>query len=413
MRTSFAVMNKSDRVRRSGAAFTLIELLVVISLLVLLLAIGVPAFANLLRSSERSLANNAMGTAIRAARDIAQRSEGGDGALVFTMEPGGRLTMVPCIQVGDVLDRTSNNAVGGQQPIRRDVFVPHPLFRASQLPAGYTVRGFATADLIDGEWYGDKRTGNPYEAKSGPSGETSSDPNWLLPETGYYKGNKFATNKVDPDKADPDNGRNRQTFMLRFAGGTGEMTFSPTAAIVVLPIEADPAQTPSQRALVLPGLNDRPFVRARDASDLRAWAKLILNDAAFDATAQRRVARLSLIGDESVDTVLAKTVPWVAMTSERQLVADLAKGIVGPTAAKPGESVSVSLDRRTGTLYQAGEQPTLVGSDPAKLARVLNALVNGQMVISAGADKSPPPLVPEAQVFLVSAFQGNTLEVRQ
>jgi prepilin-type N-terminal cleavage/methylation domain-containing protein len=391
-------------------AFTLIELLVVISLLVLLLAIGVPAFANLLRSSERSLANNAMSTAIRAARDIAQRSEGGDGALVFSIEPGGRMTMTPCIQVGEVLDRTSG-ALVGQVPVRRDVFVPHPLFKSSQLPAGWTVRGFAPAGSIDAEWYGDQRTGNAYEIQTatGPNA-TNTEPQWLLPETAYYKGNQFSTTKADPDQ-DPDNGRNRQTFMMRFAAGTGELVYASTGSIVVLPIAPDASKQPSQRAITLPGHSDRPFVRARDAADLRLWARQILNDSAFEESGQNRVERLKLIGDESVDTVLTKTVPWVTMASERQLAADISKGKVGSGIAS-GQTLDVSLDRRTGTLYQAGEAPQLTGADPVKLARVLNALINGQMVEKDSTDK-PLPIVPEAQVFLVSAYQGNTLEVRQ
>ncbi len=394
-------------------AFTLVELLVVISLLVLLLAVGVPAFANLLRSSERSLANNAMSTAIRAARDIAQRSEGGDGALVFSLEPGGRLTMTPCIQVGEVLDRTSGN-VGSQSAVRRDVFVPHPLFKSSQLPSGWTVRGFAAAGSIDSEWYGDQRTGNAYEISTatGPNA-SNTEPQWVLPETGFYKGNKYASSGADPD-ADVNNGRNRQTFMLRFAAGTGALISSPTGAIIVLPISADPNKDPSDRKVTIQDMNNqsRDFVRARDAADLRVWARQVLNEAAFDKSATNRVARLALVGDESVDTVLAKTVPWVTMSSERQIVADLIKGKVGSGAAA-GQTVDVALDRRTGVLYQAGEEPKLVGADPKKLARVLNALINGQMVQSESTSTDPLPLVPEAQVFLVSSYQGNTLEVRQ
>lgn len=406
--------NHRHHTRRAGKpGFTLIEILVVISLFVLLLAIGVPAFASLLRSSERSLAGNALATAIRAARDIAQRSEGGDGALVFSMDPGGRLSMVPCIQVGQVLDRTSTNtATGQQEAVRRDVFVPHPLFKTSQLPTGWTVRGFASAGTIDGDWYGDFRNTNAYKVQATtPSQSTNTEPQWVLPETGYFKGNQFAASASDPDKT-TDNGRNRQTFMLRFASGTGEVTSSPSAAIIVLPITPDPNQLPVTRAITLPG--NKQYVRARDAAELRTWATQILNDAAFDASATTRIQRLELLGDESVDTALAKTVPWLTMASERQIASDLAKGKVasGPLV---GQTLAPSLDRRTASLYAAGEEPVLVGADPTKLARVLNAMVNGQMVSLTQVDDkdNPLPLVPEAQVFLVSAYQGNTLEIRQ
>lgn len=388
--------------RGGRPAFTLVELLVVISLFVLLLAIGIPAFASLLRSGERSLASNALATAVRAARDIAQRSEGGDGALVFTMEPGGRVAMVPSIMVGRLQDQDSAG-----NTVERDVFVPHPLFRASQLPSGWTVRGMASAGLIDPDWYGDDREENAYRVSG--STPTNDEAEWLLPETGFYTGNGIGREKgqspQDPDR--PDNGRKRQTFMLRFANGTGELTASPRGSIAVLPILpiGPNEQTPEDRALRIAG---REFLRARDAQDVRVWAERILNDPVFALNARNRALRRQLLGDESVDTALAKALPLVSLANERELVADLSRG-----RFDNGKQARLELDRETGSLYSADSSenaPKLVGARVRETADAINWLLDGRMVT---AQATPSPVIPPAQVFLVSAFRGNTLEVRQ
>src|SRR5436305_8362895 len=83
---------------RGRRGFTLIELLVVIAIFVLLLALAVPAVSSLMDSSEESMAQNALRSGLAAARDAAMRSSGyDDGAAVFFYEPGGRLSIVPCI----------------------------------------------------------------------------------------------------------------------------------------------------------------------------------------------------------------------------------------------------------------------------------------------------------------------------
>ena len=64
------------------SGFTLTELMVVISIVVLLMAIALPAFTGMVRDSEKSLADNQLRVAVGAGRDAAIRSSSGDGAAV-------------------------------------------------------------------------------------------------------------------------------------------------------------------------------------------------------------------------------------------------------------------------------------------------------------------------------------------
>lgn len=61
--------------RRGG--YTIVELLAVAGILIILLAFAAGALGSLLRSSERSLAENQLRVGLSAARDLALRSESG------------------------------------------------------------------------------------------------------------------------------------------------------------------------------------------------------------------------------------------------------------------------------------------------------------------------------------------------
>ena len=219
---------KADRsMKRPGAAraFTLTELLVVITLLVIVIAVGLPAFGAMLASSNRTLAIGQFKAAMSAARDAAIRSTDSDSAAVFFFEPGGRMTIVPCVQVGTVQDRDHLN--WNQYPnftVKRDVFAPAGSSEPIQLPPGWMVRAFAgSAMLDDGNanatgWYGEVPGSREYNADNG---------SWVFPETGFFN-----------QDADRDTGANnrtlRQTFMVRFEKGTGNLVVNQAFPSVVL-----------------------------------------------------------------------------------------------------------------------------------------------------------------------------------
>ena len=147
-------------------AFTLTELLVVISLIVLLLAIAVPAFSSMLYNNDRSLAENQFKIAMATARDQAIRSEGGDTAAVFLYQPGGKLRIVTCVSVAVLEDEPDSAIINIPQlppivpgPHKREIFVPISIVNPIDLPRGWTIRAYVPPQAIDtGRWF--SRTGS-------------------------------------------------------------------------------------------------------------------------------------------------------------------------------------------------------------------------------------------------------------
>ena len=152
-------------------AFTMIELLVVMAIATIMLLIAVPAFNSLAYSTRRASAENSLKGGLRTARMIAiEAGEGRDVAAVFTHEAGGRITIVPAVFVGELLDQ-----INGELK-RVEMFAPVSGVDAVQLPPGWSVRAYAPPNSIDGTtesagWY---NSGN-YPASQG---------NWVFPETG-------------------------------------------------------------------------------------------------------------------------------------------------------------------------------------------------------------------------------------
>ena len=304
----------------SRRAFTLTELLVVITLLVIVIAVGLPAFGAMLSSSNRTLAVGQFRAAMAASRDAAIRSTDSDSAAVFYFEPGGRLTIVPCIQVGTMLDRDPLNA--GQFPntsMKRDVFAPSGSSEPIQLPVGWMVRAFAgSAMLDDGNnnatgWY-PASPDREYDRRNG---------SWVFPETGFYDAD------ADSDTRSP--GRTyRQTFMVRFEKGTGNLVVNQSApAVVVSPRDSTLPQGGITRRAGTPLATD--WRRVDRSDNLAQWSKRLLSRRVVPAGGGGKVSPTDLaglIGDESGDTVLAASVDLVTLYDEKSLSAAIgARGL--------------------------------------------------------------------------------------
>lgn len=288
-------------------AFTLVELLVVVSILVIVLTLAVPAFSSMLRSSERSLAENQFRAGIAAGRDAAIQSESGDGAAVFFFEPGGRLSIVPCVHVATIRDRlTDVDPLTGEDATERDLFVPVANSEPLQLPTGWTVRGYAQAHTFDQDgsdpngWYD-----GPMWAGRAKVG------NWVFPETGFY----------DHDAG--DKGRSRQTFMVRFKKGTGEVEVADRRTCLVVDV------SPDDNFRNQPPWDGVRLDRTENlALSVRRLAALI-NDGVGTLDAESR-----LLGDIATDTVLTRPVTELALCEEKQLAKALgARGLNRVTAS--------------------------------------------------------------------------------
>ncbi|HRQ73008.1 MAG TPA: prepilin-type N-terminal cleavage/methylation domain-containing protein [Phycisphaerales bacterium] len=292
--------------RRPQRSFTLTELIIVMAVIVLLLSISIPAFSALLDSSNRSLAETRLRVAIALGREAALRSDHGDGAVVFFFEPGGRCYAAAYEMVGTIPDESEGS------PIERDVFVPVRELEPVSLPSGWMVRGLAAPRTA-----GQRNADSPwYDSDNGQRDRYADDDrNWVFPETAFF----------DPTRN--DEGRKRQTFMVRFRQGTGALALGETREALIL------APAPSTAFRNAEPYRSHNFLAAEDP---RAMVRGLLE--------RQRVSPslwpTQLLGDMASDTVLARTVPQLVLYKERELAA----------------TFRLQPDRLTGTLYK--DQPS-------------------------------------------------------
>lgn len=381
--------------RQLRRAFTIIELLVVITIITIIVLVALPRFTAMLYAQEEQLAVNLLKVAMKTGRDAALRSAGdNDAAVVFFYRPaniqsavGGRLVMLPCIKVGTFLDdprRLSTNPVQnttGVEGIQRDVFVAVDSAEPVVLPKGWTVRGYAPPNTMQ-----DPQNNSPtaaganwYEAGTGGVRYTADEGNWVFPETDFYS-------PVD-DRA----GNDRQSFMVRFKAGTGEIVSVPNDPVIVVDV--------------------RPSYDGRDAnSTKRLWDSY--DRGAFIAKILREAgpARQLILGRSSndltcSDTVLVRPVQQLALCDENKLAAAL----------------NVQVDRYSGCLYRpppavlAANDPPTASAVPAFINNVdsirINQWIEGDTNFNdqvEGADGRDEPL---ARVFSIERYTGEPRQV--
>jgi prepilin-type N-terminal cleavage/methylation domain-containing protein len=351
-------MNSNGPARKMPArrrGFTMIELLVVASIFVLLISLAVPAFSNMLYSSEQSMAENALRIGVASARDAAARgARGEDAAAVFFHEPGVGYTIVPYIYAGVVQDTLPSGT-----PINREIFVPVAGYEPVQLPRNWMIRGFAPPNSIDDHWYGSSPAvaENPYDVPA-----VRQQGNWVFPESGFYN-IQIATD-----------GRNRQTFMLRFEGGTG----------LLKPVHPDPilllAPAPTQ---AFRGTAPFSIHRADRDPEPRRFVRRVL---AIN-TGTAAVTKQQLLGDSCTDTVLGKAVPMVALYNERAFAA----------------AVGTSVNRDTGSIYTQLDRPRFLpaGGNSVIFTDRINQWIEARM---ANADS-------DARIFSIHRYLGSLEEV--
>ncbi len=312
--------------------FTLVEMLVVMLVMSIVALLTVPAFNAFSRSNTRTQAVEALKGALRSAREAARASSPGqDVCAVFVQGLGGRTSVVLARRVGLLMDQL---AIAPTDRIRREVFVPVEGQPLAALPEGTSVRGYVGAGVLrdpaalDPDWYAPSVANQIY---------AQSQPAWVAPETHLYK-HVYA----DGGLATDDDGADRNTFMLRFEGGTGDLSREVAPVLVVLPRPSATGRELSEpwasnrldrlvdaqgRARTLTEIVDQ-IVNAQPALASGTYAN-------HDAVV---VDQRLLLGHGSSDTVLAGPVVRVALYDE----VDLAAGL------------GVRTDRATGTIYWTG-----------------------------------------------------------
>ncbi|MFI4916167.1 MAG: prepilin-type N-terminal cleavage/methylation domain-containing protein [Phycisphaerales bacterium JB060] len=356
---------------RVGAGFTLVELILVIVVILILAAIAIPAYASLTYSSNQSGSVNAVQAALQSARDAAVRAGSGrDAAAVFLLGDDGRVRIV----VAQVEASIRDDAGGGAE-VQRDILVPSPGVEVFVLPRNWSVRGYARPTALstaggtlpdNAGWYEDT-----YQAADRDVGQ------WVYPETAFY------------DQSSGDNGENRQSFMVRFEGGSGRFLSSATSKALYL----DPAPTLSFRD---PGSPPWNAYRVDREENLGRFVRKVLADPTLP-----RAERLQLLGDVATDTVLVGPVGQVAVYNEKRLA-----NAIGADG----------LNRMTDTLYKpvAG---TVVGPeyDNGIFGPVTPAEINLRIGLWMRASDQTAGALPaadtsDARIFLVSRYLGQPIE---
>ncbi len=390
-------MNPRTRLIPRSLAFTLVELLVVIAIFVLLLAIAVPAFSSMLYSSEQSLADNHLRMALASARDAAVRSaQGVDAAAVFFFDPvTGHTTILPCLSAGTVQDGNPDPAAPRGSTVEREVFVPAPGYEPVQLPKGWSARGYALPRMIDDQWY----------EKTYPAGSARQQGNWVFPETGFY------------DEDDPNNkdGADRQTFMVRFEGGTGVVKEWDVSPVLVLAVNPSMAARQVSPWSYTDASGARPFRVDLEADPERfvrrvsAWP---VGAAPMNTSPVAVQLKQQLLGDVSGDTVLAKPVGQLALCNEKKLAA----------------AIGVRLDPVTNCLYKdvsatanpavppAQREPTFVAlNSPMTSGPIYTAINNWVEGHLLNPSPPPPPASPlidsDCRIYSIQRYLGTLQEI--
>lgn len=352
-------------------AFTLMELLVVISIFILLLAVGVPAFTAIAYSSERATAENMLRAGLSGARDAAVL-EGRDTAAVFIFEPGGRASIITCVRAGRLNDADLTS--DPDEPLFREVFVPIAGTPPVYLPKFWTVRGYAPEGMLDASWY--ERTYNTNALRN--------QGNWLLPETGFFASDETPSLGLTPVQLALD-GADRQTFMVRFQGGSGQLAPGATDPILVL----SPTAASDFRSQIPHFAANRAD---RETDPDRFIARVLLADSG-GGLGLTLAQRQDLLGDRSSDTILAKPIGQLALANERRMARQL----------------GLALDRATDSLYQAASTNGLW--DPKFIATLDPNDVNRwmeQRYVPAG---DLEPLASDVRVFIMNRYLGSPQEV--
>lgn len=429
----------------SARAFTLTELFVVIAITAIVVTVAVPSFTSLIRSSERTLSTNSVLVGATVARDIALR-DGVDAAAVFLQDEGGAVRVSIVAKAGefDDIEATIDPFVRTRPTttvatVRREVFAPVPDAPVLELAPAFGVRGYAppysmqaSADTAP-TWYdSDLYGGNQGVAtgRGGGTGQAKRVGNWVAPESGYFNQDTYggALTVTAGTGAGATLGTPRQSFMLRFAGGTGAAV---TGGAPVLVLDARPVQrgTPQDREAVFGSANYQPAAgvprawwRVEESESQFQWARRVIetdSDAFWQRSPNepRALRRARLIGLYSHDTVLCAPVTRVAVYREAELAQGVRAGgvneITGTLYAPFGKSGGIALDvggpqTINGVRYGRGVLASR-GGDLDAIRRDINRWVSGDTdldgVLGEEDDK------PLAQLFTLDTVTGDLREV--
>ncbi|MEM0984594.1 MAG: hypothetical protein AAGI17_11675 [Planctomycetota bacterium] len=418
--------------------FTIAELFVVVLIASVVLIVAIPAVDQALDSAERSRADNAIGFASQAARDLATL-DGVNIGVFFLDEPGVGTRIVIARQVATLEEPVAQpNAPIGENPfvglgtstagtVRRGVFVPIRTTRTEELPAEWAVAGFAPPNSIDAGWYDSPTYGE--DPVLDPAVRALSY--WLLPESHYYDQSLMGASTAMMFTP-------RQTFMLLFEGESGRLINDQTEALLLdpRPSAEDRAQSLSTQFSVVNAQDQRPL-RVDLAENLDEWVRSIVDSPNLDSNtivndADARLRR-ALLGNYSHDTVLARPVTRLAMFKRSELLSGLYASRVKqgtPYATRSaGNGIEFANGSNRATAIWRGTIPT---NEDIRLSITdwingYEAETPGQLPLQPARPTMPPNWVlaqsgaapvdtvtlPRARILAVQPTTGQVTEVRR
>lgn len=348
-------------------AFTIVEIIVVLTIISILIVLAVPALMSMISTQEESLAEIRLRVGINIARDAALAGgPGEDTAAVFTYDPQGPVRIVPVVRAGTFIDSS------GTGPQQFELFVPIDTVEPVTLPSGWTVRAWAPRSAFGGSWYGG-------DTSTATVRYPDDQANWVFPETGFYNHTRA------------DDGENRQTFMVRFQGGSGQLVGETTAPVLVL--------LPRPSNAKRDGIIDRALWPNRQ-SDFRRYAQRLLKDPGLSAS-----DRSTLIGPLSSDVVLTRAVQVLALTDEQALA----------------DGLGVRRDRFSGSLYQIPQDqlpdlvlsPQFVPGMGADGATRLNRWIEGYLDLQLAGNQDQTVERTGLKLFTFDRYGGSLVRVQQ
>jgi len=376
------VKRRSVHPARPVSAFTLVELLAVIAIIALLLGTILPAFSSVLGENTLTLAKNRLQFAIAGASDSASRASfGNDTVAAFLYNPDREtFTIQTFVQAGTVLDGripTEPDPAPGDF-VERDVFVADPTTEPFELPRGYAVRGYVPAGWMVDALGGSASGAGVWYAGSGETYAGNVDrAHWVFPENFNF----------NPGVDDSANGAGRHTFVFRFEGGTGRFSNDPSEVLLVVP-----GLLRSLRSIPL----YREFNVLEDVSAFN-WASRTLGASVFEPVLGGSEGnRLRLIGDRSVDTVLARPVPRVALYEPAELHERIE---------------NVRADRETGILYRRTGARTAPTRDWEPVPNVNTPAAYEGIAQFFSSETLDEDAEPNAFVYVPDAGAGRLREV--
>jgi len=347
-------------------AFTIVEIIVVLTIISILIVLAVPALMSMISTQEESLAEIRLRVGVNIARDAALAGgPGEDTAAVFTYDPQGPVRIVPVVRAGTFIDSS------GTSPQQFELFVPIDTVEPVTLPSGWTVRAWSPQSAFSGSWYGG-------DTDAATVRYPDDQPNWVFPESGFYNHTRA------------DDGENRQTFMVRFQGGSGQLVGETTKPVLVL--------LPRPSNVGRDGI-DRSLWPNRQG-DFRRYAQRLLKDPGVSAS-----DRSTLIGPLSSDVVLTRAVQLLALTDEQALA----------------DGLGVRRDRFSGSLYQVAPgqfqdltlSPQFVSGMGTTGATRVNRWIEGYLDLNVNGNQDQTVERTGLKLFTFDRYGGSLVRVQQ